>query len=380
MFCRRPSEPPFSWFSQQQQQETATHRIVNMPSQGRANAAAATELATAAAEAASAKNYRGTGYSRTEDLLMSRAFIAASEDPIVGNAMKGTKFMAKMHSAYVVLLSEQEKFEASRLASLAGNEVSGTPPEFYSRRKPESIYDRFKGTISPRVMKFLGIKKTLPRESGWNDENYYHACKESYELRYPKMGKVDDLRACVDYLSETSKCTRFTTFYDQIVKPAEEKQTTAKEGKEGEGDTKDPPKRPPGQKASKQKASDKEVVKAVLTEMNNISNGGDNNNNNNKIQNDDFYGKAGKAIDCLVLHMQQQNEMKMFDMLSTPQKRSLQAVHFDTMMLQANAKKAAAAAAFGSVVNGANVPGSINSRSSNGESVASSLDSSSHSE
>ena len=57
------------------------------------------------------KGGRGTSYSWTEDLLIAKAFVAALEDPIHGNAMKGTAFMSKMHAAYKILLVEQEKLE-----------------------------------------------------------------------------------------------------------------------------------------------------------------------------------------------------------------------------------------------------------------------------
>jgi hypothetical protein len=41
---------------------------------------------------AAAKSARGAGYTRTEDYLVCKAFIAASEDPFVGTSQKGNDF------------------------------------------------------------------------------------------------------------------------------------------------------------------------------------------------------------------------------------------------------------------------------------------------
>ena len=84
-----------------------------MSLEGLANAAASATPVVAAkappAPTVATKGGRGTGYSRTEDLLIAKAFMAALEDPIHGNAMKGMAFMSKMHAAYKILLVEQEK-------------------------------------------------------------------------------------------------------------------------------------------------------------------------------------------------------------------------------------------------------------------------------
>ena len=86
-----------------------------------------------------------------------------------------------MHAAYKLLLEEQEKFEASRLRSLTTttsvNSQDDVIPTF-DRRSAQSIYDRFKKAISPRVMKFITIEEVTRKESGWNKNDYYNACNE----------------------------------------------------------------------------------------------------------------------------------------------------------------------------------------------------------
>jgi hypothetical protein len=89
---------------------------------------------------------RGSGYTRVEDLLVCRAFIAASEDPFVGTSMKGKDFQQKMHDAYKQLLQQQLKADQLKYSSLPADakEVALT---IYEERNGSSIYSRFKDTV-----------------------------------------------------------------------------------------------------------------------------------------------------------------------------------------------------------------------------------------
>jgi hypothetical protein len=53
----------------------------------------------------------GPGYTITEDLHISRAFIAASKDSVIGVSHKGIAFQYKMHTNYILLLEEQSKLD-----------------------------------------------------------------------------------------------------------------------------------------------------------------------------------------------------------------------------------------------------------------------------
>ena len=55
--------------------------------------------------------FRGSRYTRTEDYLVCKAFIAASEDPFVGTAQKGKDFRKKIHEKYRELLSQQSHLD-----------------------------------------------------------------------------------------------------------------------------------------------------------------------------------------------------------------------------------------------------------------------------
>ena len=64
-----------------------------------------------AAAAAAAGRGRGKGFTPVEDLLVCKAWMAASEDPLVGTGQSGMDFNTTFHRKYVLLLVEQEKLD-----------------------------------------------------------------------------------------------------------------------------------------------------------------------------------------------------------------------------------------------------------------------------
>jgi hypothetical protein len=186
---------------------------------------------------------RGAGFTVVEDLVVCKAFIAASEDPIKGTSQKGHTFVATMHNSYVVFIQEQEARDRADYARASSVLRAEQPlPQVYSRRNGLSIYKRFKLNISPRVMKFIAIEKVTKMESGWDDEMFYDTCKSSYSKRHPKWGNFDDLRRCKEYLEGKPKFSDFRKLIDL-----------------GEKN------RPPvGNKKAKQAESDKKLIAQLL--------------------------------------------------------------------------------------------------------------------
>ena len=85
---------------------------------------------------------RGSSYTKTEDLIVSHAFIAASEDSINGTNQKGAVFMKTMHDAYLKLLEDQEKQDHAKLLQLSSTSaavIEAHPRPLFERRKPDSI-------------------------------------------------------------------------------------------------------------------------------------------------------------------------------------------------------------------------------------------------
>jgi hypothetical protein len=58
---------------------------------------------------------RGSGFTKTEDLLICKAFIAASEDSQTAAYQKASVFKIKMWQCYTRLLEEQERMDCVRV-------------------------------------------------------------------------------------------------------------------------------------------------------------------------------------------------------------------------------------------------------------------------
>jgi hypothetical protein len=82
---------------------------------------------------------RGSGYTRTEDLLVCKAFIAASEDSQVGAGQKSAQFKHKMWICYKKLLDEQERMDCVRV----NGQVQDGIINVYDRRNGVTVFRRF---------------------------------------------------------------------------------------------------------------------------------------------------------------------------------------------------------------------------------------------
>jgi hypothetical protein len=189
---------------------------------------------------------RGPGYTTVEDLILCKAFIAASENPIIGAHQKGKIFKAKMQEVYTQLLNKRMEDDAEILASSSQvtreEYIKQGLGQHYADRTPDSLYNRFKSQIAPDVMRYMGIHETTDMASGWTEENHKSACMEAFKQRY---GRVFDYFVQYEYLRTKAKFSSFRTKVDE----------------ENLG------KRPPGKKKSKQALADAELVKAVIKEV-----------------------------------------------------------------------------------------------------------------
>ena len=104
------------------------------------------------------RSKRGPEYSNVEDVIVSKAFIAASENALCGAHQKGKVFKAHMFNIYVALIKEQ------------------LPRAMYPKRSANSIYNRFKGQVAPEVMRYMGIEETIDMGSGWSPDNHKATC------------------------------------------------------------------------------------------------------------------------------------------------------------------------------------------------------------
>jgi len=148
----------------------------------------------------------GAGYTRTEDYLVCKAFIAVSEDPFVGTAQKGKDFRKKMHEKYRELLSQQLHLHPLKYSlAMSDARLLILEPAIYEERNPDSVYSRFKDTLSLRIMKYLAVEAQTQQDSSSDKEQFYQKCKLIFEKHYPTFGNFDNMRLCKEYLQEKPK-------------------------------------------------------------------------------------------------------------------------------------------------------------------------------
>jgi hypothetical protein len=143
----------------------SSDKDIDVPSNTQATTSNITNAASIVATSSAGK--RGPVYTATEELLACKAFIAASEDALVGASQKGKQFKFKMFTICNLILKEQEQIEQQRLSARSVSPL----PLVYEWRSPDAIYDRFK-LVSHECSKLLGVEKTTVMESGWDQVKF----------------------------------------------------------------------------------------------------------------------------------------------------------------------------------------------------------------
>ena len=226
--------------------DTPTHRPWTRSSNIPPDAAATTTADDTLAPASNEKSKRGPASTIAEDVIIARAFIAASENAICGAHQKGKVFKLHMFELYKDLINEQNRANQTLLeqSSNATRDEYLKPGVGVSLlyRSAESIFNRFKAQISPEVMKYMGITETTIMASGWSMDYHKTACLETYKQRY---GNAFDFYSCYEYLRDKNKFSAF--------------RTKCKEDSLG--------KRPIGKKKARQAKADAKLVKAIISEV-----------------------------------------------------------------------------------------------------------------
>ena len=192
------------------------------------------------------KSKRGPAFTSAEDVIVARAFIAASENAICGAYQKGKVFKLHMFELYKELINKQNRTNQTLLEQSS----NATHDEYLKRgvgvslsyRSAESVFNRFKSQISPEVMKYMGITKTSDMASGWSMDDHKMACLEIYKQRY---GNAFDFYGCYEYLKDKNKFSAF--------------RTKCKEDSLG--------KRPIGKKKARQANADAKLGKAIISKV-----------------------------------------------------------------------------------------------------------------
>jgi hypothetical protein len=119
---------------------------------------------------------REQGYSETENLLVSKAYISASEDLIKGNYQKARAITEKVYANFLALCVEQTMLNYLDVAKMTRNAHRGTkhiakpspdalalegllelPTNMYKTRLATAVWGQFKTKITNDCMAYGGI-------------------------------------------------------------------------------------------------------------------------------------------------------------------------------------------------------------------------------
>ena len=148
---------------------------------------------------------RELSLTKKEDLLICKAFILTSEDPILGTLQKGKQFQDAMSTTYHKLIKIQFEEESQHYNKLPEKSKAFYPALVpYQEQSTKSLFTRFKKILTI-VMKFMGIESATSMKSGQNTEDYYEACKTIFKQRYPSLGKFLEYCSCKEYFEVKPK-------------------------------------------------------------------------------------------------------------------------------------------------------------------------------
>jgi hypothetical protein len=226
---------------------------------------------------------RGPKWTPTENMILCRAFIATSEDPVVGTDQKSADFQLKLHANYKQLLCEHNREHRTH----------------YLERKCGSNFNQFK-KLSKAVLKYIGVEDNAgDPPSGDSDKSVWlESCRETFNERYADMKNLlDSVLMCKDFLQQSPKWEAFE--------------------KKMEGNVK---KRPMGTKKAKQAKSDEILVKRVLS----VSTDEKSKKKHQKNK-DNFMAKMSGGIDAITRNMSDKNDQDLLTLCSPRTQKKLAA-------------------------------------------------------
>jgi hypothetical protein len=204
---------------------------------------------------APAPKIRGTQFTGQEDLMVAKAFIAASEDPIKGNYQKAHTFRTHMFDQYKALCIEYSRVDHDFLTRTAVPTKPLTKkkvvPEaakyvpgmnLFQEQNAELVWRRFKDRIAKDCMVMVALTYQSPLLSGENEADHKARLLEEFAK---KEGKAFAFQKAYDYLKDRPKWTIYV----------------------GENEPDKMPKRGKGQKAAKRIESDKKRVDRIISDF-----------------------------------------------------------------------------------------------------------------
>jgi hypothetical protein len=227
-----------------------------------------------------------------------------------------------MHEKYKELLTQQVHLDQLKYSSATADARLLFPePAIYEAWNLESLYSKFKNTLSLMIMKFLAVKQQTQQDSGSNMEQFYQKCKLIFKKHCPTFGNIDDLRLCKEYLQDKPKYMAYCKVMDEGNK---EKQNEC----------------PMGIKRAKQEEKDGKVIEKALQEVGCIKEVAKGDSMQSSGHYEKMVGLLEQLSSCMVDYWKCGEDAKLIACIDTPDKKAYAKDQLAICLAEAHIKRA----------------------------------------
>jgi hypothetical protein len=166
----------------------------------------------------------GLEYSATEILLLSKAWISASENMLTGahqkintfwdSVLKSYNVLKEQHKQYMQKEKDKDRFRHNSVRSTLGSmgiDIFEDSPSEDSElfqlptRNVGSLQQKWSKKVQPLVFKFIGVTVRYPKRSGEDREAYYNRLHLIFLKENPSEKSFDIYRPSWEYLQDKPK-------------------------------------------------------------------------------------------------------------------------------------------------------------------------------
>ena len=167
---------------------------------------------------------KGKDYSCAELLLLSRAFIAASENSVVGTSQKGETFWVEVEMKYAIFKKEHEVYKRTKAQIEAHNQLVLDKDDpsveiaavVLPTHNQSSLQQKWSKYVQPCTVKFIGLTNNHPLKSG-EDEEHYHTHmnglymaqeKSSFDIYHPSWEYLKDKPKFISLVQDINEMSK----------------------------------------------------------------------------------------------------------------------------------------------------------------------------
>jgi hypothetical protein len=222
---------------------------------------------------------KSDAYTAKELLLLSQAFIRASEDVEKGVSRKSEKLWEHVTEVYHMLKSNQEAYDRrqdkkkryhSTSIRLFDDDSFNDDDEIYMLpvRTPNSLQLKWSKGIKPEVTRFISLTKRFPKKSGEDDERYYQRIHMIYVENFPDQKSFDIYRPSWEYLKDCAKWHTISVTHAKSNAIKRKKDDAASDAEEELTNSRST--RPMGKKKAQRMQEENKIVEQVAASLGDV--------------------------------------------------------------------------------------------------------------